>query len=150
MCPPPQHTHKVSIVGSTPFHTEAGFCRNNTENVLPICSFWRWRHFSPSEQISIVLRESSSLRNTNVKPAVLRENDSHHKYDLSCLDCHSDSVTDREWAGLSLNGVFHELEKFSSEHRLSGTAVHPYAGTVLEIWAFDLSSAREADPNLML
>lgn len=64
---------------------EAGYCRNNTENVLAICSFWRWRHFSLLEWISFVSGESFGLKNTNVKSAMLRENGCHHKYNLSCL-----------------------------------------------------------------
>lgn len=64
---------------------EAGYCRNNTENVLAICSFWRWRHFSLLEWISFVSGESFGLKNTNVKSAMLGENGCHHKYNLSCL-----------------------------------------------------------------
>lgn len=66
---------------------EAGYCRKNIENVLAICSFWRWKHFSPLEWISFVSGESFGLKNTNVKCAMLGENGCHRKGTLSGLAC---------------------------------------------------------------
>lgn len=80
-----------------------------------------------SRLLLIVSRESFSLRDTDVKPSVLKKQGSHHKYGPSCLACCSDSVTDGEWAVLSLGCAFHMLEKFLSKDILGGTAVCPYA-----------------------